>query len=65
MIIEELYDALIEAGASADKARSASRAVADFEKTIGDIKSTIKLHSWILSFNTALLVAVLFKVFSK
>ena len=32
---------------------------------IGEIKSTIKLQSWILSFNTAMLVAVLFKLFSK
>ena len=31
MIVEELYDALIEAGASQEKARAASRAVADME----------------------------------
>ena len=29
MIVEELYDALIEAGASEEKARAASRAIAD------------------------------------
>src|SRR5579862_6239603 len=31
MILEELYDALIEAGSSQEKARAASRAVADME----------------------------------
>jgi hypothetical protein len=36
MIVEELYDALIEAGASEEKARAASRAVADMEKHFGN-----------------------------
>ena len=42
MIVEELYDALIEAGASEEKARAASRAIADmqghFTKIDGDIQ---------------------------
>ena len=43
MIVEELYDALIEAGASEEKARAASRAIADmqghFATIHGDISS--------------------------
>ena len=31
MLIEELYDALLEAGASQDKARQAARAVATYD----------------------------------
>jgi hypothetical protein len=30
---------------------------------IGELKSTLRLHTWILSFNTALLAAVAVKLF--
>jgi predicted nucleic acid-binding Zn-ribbon protein len=39
MIVEELYDALIEAGASEGKARAASRAIADMEGHFADIRN--------------------------
>jgi hypothetical protein len=72
MIIEELYDALIEAGASEGKARAASKAVADMEryfatleKDIADIRGALRLHNWMLGTILAFLVAVFFKVFSK
>src|SRR2546428_4679396 len=38
MLIEELYDALIEAGASEAKAKAAVRAIADYEKRFGGIE---------------------------
>ena len=41
MIVEELYDALIEAGASEAKARAASRAIADMEGNFTTIRSDI------------------------
>ena len=41
MIVEELYDALIEAGASEAKARAASRAIADMEGNFGTIRNDI------------------------
>ena len=65
MLIEELYDALKEAGASEEKAKAAARAIATYENQFADIRGILKLHSWILSTNTAMLVALLFKVFSK
>jgi hypothetical protein len=58
MIIEELYDALIEAGASPDKARAAAKAVADFHQDINDIKSVQRLHSWMLGWIIALGVGI-------
>jgi hypothetical protein len=64
MIIEEIYDALIEAGASEDKARAAARAIARYESEMGDIRSTLRLHSWMLGTLIALSVAILFRVFS-
>ena len=41
MIVEELYDALIEAGASEEKARAASRAMADMHGYFADIRKDI------------------------
>ena len=41
MIVEELYDALIAAGASEEKARAASRAVADMEEHFAKIERDI------------------------
>src|SRR5207247_1383425 len=38
MLIEELYDALIEAGASEGKAKAAARAIADYETRFGGIE---------------------------
>jgi hypothetical protein len=71
MLIEELYDALIEAGASAEKARAASRAVAhmeshfaNIERDITEIRGTLRLHNWMLGTILGFLVAVFFKVFS-
>ena len=41
MIVEELYDALIEAGASEEKARAASRAIADMQGHFSNIERDI------------------------
>jgi hypothetical protein len=41
MLVEELYDALIEAGASQEKAKAASRAVADMERHFSDLQKDI------------------------
>ena len=41
MLIEELYDAPIEAGASEAKAKAAARAIADYEKRFGGIEGEV------------------------
>jgi hypothetical protein len=82
MIIEELYDALVEAGASEGKARAAARALTDYDKRfiaidqdISEFRSevdrrfntvdgTLKLRNWMLATNTAMLIALMFRVFS-
>ena len=64
MILEEIYDALIEAGATEDKARAAVGAVARYESEMSDIRSTLRLHSWMLGTLIALCIAILFRVFS-
>jgi len=70
MIIEELYDALIEAGASEEKARAAARAIAAYEQRFSQmenhftrIKGDLSLLKWMVGFTIALVVTVLFRVF--
>jgi hypothetical protein len=64
MLIEEIYDALIEAGASEVKARAAARAMTNYETRIVKIESDLNLLKWICGFNTAICTAILFRVFS-
>ena len=63
MMIEELYDALIEAGASEAKARAAARAMTNYETRSSKIESDINLLKWMCGFNLAMTVAILFRVF--
>ena len=42
----EIYSALIEAGASEDKAKDAAKSVADYQKDINDVKVDLKLIKW-------------------
>jgi len=37
--------------------------VAEFQTSIGEIKSIVRLHTWILSVNTAMLIALIGKAF--
>jgi hypothetical protein len=64
MIIEEIYDAFIEAGASEEKARKAARAMTNYETRISRIESDLNLLKWMVGFNLAITVAILFRVFS-
>jgi len=64
MIIEEIYDALIEAGASEEKARAAAPAMTNYETRISKIESDLNLLKWMVGFNLAITVAILFRVFS-
>jgi hypothetical protein len=63
VMLESLYDALRAANVPDDKARAAAREVAEFKESIHEIKSTQRLHTWILTFNTAMLVALVGKAF--
>ena len=63
VMIEELYDALKDAGAAEEKARAAARAVARYDTEMADTRSTLRLHSWMLGTLIALNIAILFRVF--
>lgn len=72
-MIGEVYDALIEAGASPGKARSAAEAVASYDNRLNSLSSETKaefaavrgelnLLKWMVGFNLAATVAILFKM---
>ncbi len=42
----EIYSALIDAGASEDKAKDSAKSVADYPKDINDLKADLKLIKW-------------------
>lgn len=71
MMVDELYDALVEAGASPEKARTASRALANYHDRFETIERKLIEHDgrftllqWMIGFNLAATMAILFKVFS-
>jgi hypothetical protein len=55
LMMAKLYTAL-RAGAAAEEA-------AGFENSLAELKSTQRLHTWILTFNTAMIVAIVGKLF--
>jgi hypothetical protein len=65
VMMEKLYDALRAANIPDDKARAAAVEAAEFDRAIADIKSIVRLHTWMLSVNTAMLIALLLHAFTK
>lgn len=61
-MLSEVYDALKEAGATESKARAAAEAIAGYDNRFNRIESTLRLHSWMLTFNVALTVGILWIV---
>ncbi|MGE4502491.1 MAG: hypothetical protein AB7D03_06450 [Thiomicrospira sp.] len=48
MMVAEVYDALVEAGASEEKSRTAAKAIADYDQGFNRIDSELKLHGLML-----------------
>lgn len=63
-MIFEVYDALKEAGATEDKARKAAEALAAYENRFSRIEADLNLLKWMLGFNLALSVGIVFKLFA-
>ena len=70
-MISEVYDALLAAGAPEEKARQAAEVLANYENRFASIDlklermdGTLRLHSWMLSIHTAMLIAILWRVFT-
>ncbi len=63
MMIEELYDALKEAGATEETAKRAARAIADYESRFNGIESTQRLHTTLLTLIISGTIALILKAF--
>jgi hypothetical protein len=46
-----------------EQAIAAAEEVTEFKDTIAEIKSTLRLHTWILTFNTAMIIALVGRLF--
>jgi hypothetical protein len=66
-MIAEVYDALVAAGAPEDKARNAAAAIAGYENRftavegrLARIEGDLKLVTWMIGFNLAGTVGIIF-----
>jgi hypothetical protein len=59
-MITELYDALKDAGANEDKARKAAETVTAYENRFAKIETDLGILKWMVGFNLAATVALLF-----
>jgi len=58
----ELYDALLEAGASEEKARKAAEAVAAYENRFALLERKLDVLTWMVGFNLVCTLAVLWRL---
>lgn len=67
-MISKVYDGFRAAGVPDDKARAAVEALSSenlaTKADINELKATQSLHSWMIGFNLAFTMAILWKVFS-
>lgn len=64
LMVAGLYAALKDAGAQEALAKQAAEEVANFKALAHDLKSDMKLLKWMLGFNIAISMAILFHLFS-
>lgn len=65
LMMAEVYEALLEAGASEEKARKAAEAVAQYENRLAKIEADVGLLKWMVGFNLVATMAILFKLVLK
>lgn len=63
-MISEVYDALKDAGAHEEKARAAAEAIASYENRFSSIETNLRLLQWMVGFNLAISIGVMFRVFT-
>lgn len=63
MMISEVYDALIEAGASEEKSREAAKAIADLDQRFNKVDNELKLHRLLLTLILGGIIALILKAF--
>jgi hypothetical protein len=63
LMISEVYDALVSAGAPEDKARKAAEALTVHENRFSKIEGELAVLKWMVGFALALLAAIALKLF--
>jgi hypothetical protein len=63
IMVAEVYDALVEAGASEEKSRAAAKAIADYDQRFNRIDSELKLHRLMLTLVFGGIVVLILKAF--
>lgn len=64
-MITELYDALKDAGASEEKARTAAETVAAYENRLGKMETDLAVLKWMVGANIGLTLMVFAKLFIR
>jgi len=57
-----LRDALLDAGASPDKADKAAEELANYENRLGSIESRLSVLTWMVGFNLVMTAGVLWRL---
>ena len=60
----EVYDALIDAGADETKAREAAISIAQYDSDLAEIKASLLVLKWMVSFVLAFVVAMSWQIFA-
>ena len=64
LMMGSLRDALVEAGASPDSATKAAEEAARNDSQLVEVKSTLKLHSWMLTLVIAFQAGMVWQMFN-
>ena len=63
-MLSSLYDALIDAGASEEKARKAAEEAAQYEARFTRLEADVSLVKWMVGVNLAIGLGILVKLFT-
>lgn len=61
-MVVELYEALVDAGASKEKAAAAATALAEYGDRFNSVDAQLLVLRWMAGFNLAFAVAILWRV---
>ena len=64
LMMGKLHEALIEAGANQNAAREAAEEIANYDNRIAKVEADLVLLKWMLGFNIAMTLAILWLVFA-
>lgn len=63
IVISEVYDAFIAAGTPEEKAKHAAEAIANYESRFNKLDGEMMLIKWMVGFNLAFSMAIVYKLF--